>query len=151
MGVIDPKKVCQIALVVDDIERVARNYAELFGVPVPDMFLVPPPEEAHTVFRGQPTATRAKLCVFDMGQVVLELTQADDQPSSWSEFKKERGEGVHHIGFQVQDRDKVMEFFKAKDAPERHYGEYTGGNYTFVDSEREFGVLINIKYEEDKP
>ena len=41
MGVINPKNVCQIALVVDDIEHVAKNYAELFGVPVPDIFQIP--------------------------------------------------------------------------------------------------------------
>ena len=150
MGVIDPKKVCQIALVVDDIERVAQNYAELFGVPVPDIWEIPPESEGHTRFRGVPTQTRAKICVFDMGQVVLELTQADEFDSSWKAFHDERGQGVHHIGFQVADRARVMDFFAAKDAPERHYGEYPGGNYTFVDSEREFGVLINVKYEEGK-
>lgn len=148
MSVIDPKSVCQIALVVDDIERVANNYAELFGVPVPDIWEIPPASEAHTTFRGQPTDTRARLCVFDMGQVVLELTQPDGEPSSWKQFMDERGQGVHHIGFQVKDRDKTMDFFARKGAVERHYGEYTGGNYTFVDSEREFGVLINVKYEE---
>jgi len=150
MGFIDPKTVCQIALVVDDIERAAKNYAELFGVPVPNIFSVPPPEEAHTRFHGQPTATRARLCVFDMGQVVLELTEADSAPSSWKQFRDERGQGVHHIGFQVADRQSVIDYFTSKGAPERHYGEYTGGNYTFVDSEREFGVLINVKYEEGK-
>lgn len=86
MGFIDPRKVCQIALVVNDIEQAARNYAELFGVQVPEIWRLPPEEEAHTRFRGQPTATRARLCVFDMGQVVLELTEADDQPSSWKQF-----------------------------------------------------------------
>jgi 4-hydroxyphenylpyruvate dioxygenase-like putative hemolysin len=150
MGVIDPKSVCQIALVVDDIELAARNYAELFGVQVPNIFTIPPEEEAHTRFRGQPTATRARLCVFDLGQVVLELTEADKEPSSWKEFHEERGQGVHHIGFKVVDRQTVIDYFSAKGAGVRHYGEYTGGNYTFVDSEKAFGVLINIKYEEGK-
>jgi catechol 2,3-dioxygenase-like lactoylglutathione lyase family enzyme len=150
MGLIDPKKVCQIALVVDDIELAAKNYAELFGVPVPDIWSLPPEEEAHTRFRGQPTSTRARLCVFDMGQVVLELTEADSEPSSWKQFRDEHGQGVHHIGFQVKDRQSVIDYFKSKGAGERHYGEYTGGNYTFVDSEKAFGVLINVKYEEGK-
>ncbi|MDL2205848.1 VOC family protein [Eubacteriales bacterium OttesenSCG-928-N13] len=148
MGVIDPNKVCQIALVVDDIERVAQNYAELFGVPVPNIWELPPQSEAHTRYHGEPCHSHAKLCVFDMGQVVLELTQPDELPSSWKQYQDEHGQGVHHIGFQVKDRDQVMQFFAEKNAPERLYGEYTGGNYTFVDSEREFGVLINVKYEE---
>ena len=150
MGVIDPRKVCQIALVVDDIERAAQNYAELFGVEVPEIWELPPQEQAHTRFRGQPNFSHAKLCVFDMGQVVLELTQPDEVSSSWKCFREEHGEGVHHIGFQVADRQAVIDYFESKGATERHYGEYPGGNYTFVDSEREFGVIINVKYEEGK-
>lgn len=147
---IDPKKCCQIALVVDDIEQAAKNYAELFGVPVPDIWRIPPEKEAHTRFRDLPTATRARLCVFDLGQVVLELTEADKEPSSWKQFYDEHGQGVHHIGFQVSNRRDVIDYFQSKGAGERHYGEYTGGNYTFVDSEKMFGVLINVKFEEGK-
>ena len=112
MGIIDPKSVCQIALVVKDIKASARRYAELFGVPTPEIFTIPPQEEARTRFRGKPTATRAKLAVFDLAQVVLELTEADDKPSSWKQFIDEHGEGVHHIGFKVADRESVMAHFK---------------------------------------
>jgi methylmalonyl-CoA/ethylmalonyl-CoA epimerase len=150
MGVITPQSVCQIALVVSDIEKAAKNYAALFGVPVPAFFQVPPPEIAHTVYNGKPTATRATLCVFDLGQVVLELTQADGESSSWKQFEQEHGDGVHHIGFQVKDRAAVMDYFHSIGITERHYGEYPGGNYTFMNTERDFGVLFNIKYEEGK-
>jgi len=147
MGVIDPKSVCQIALVVKDIDASAKRYADLFGVPLPAITNIPPPEEAHTRFRGKPTATRAKLAVFDLGQVVLELTEADKEPSSWRTFFKERGEGVHHIGFKAASRESAMAYFRKLGIDERHYGEYPGGNYTFLESEKVFGVILNIKEE----
>jgi methylmalonyl-CoA/ethylmalonyl-CoA epimerase len=147
MGIIDPKSVCQIALVVKDIEASVRRYAELFGVPAPKITRILPPEEAHTRFRGKPTASRAKLAVFDLGQVVLELTEADGEPSSWKQFIEEHGEGVHHIGFKVADRERAMAHFRKMGIGERHYGEYPGGNYTFVDSAELFGVILNIKEE----
>jgi methylmalonyl-CoA/ethylmalonyl-CoA epimerase len=147
MGIIDPKSVCQIALVVKDIKASARRYADLFGVPMPEIFSILPQEEAHTRFRGTPTATRARLAVFDLGQVVLELTEADDEPSSWKQFIDEHGEGVHHIGFKVADRESVMAHFKKLGIGERHYGEYPGCSYTFVDSAALFGVIINVKEE----
>lgn len=150
MGVINPKTICQVALVVKDIEKVARNYAELFGVEMPVIFTIPPVDEAHTQYRGQLTNTRAKLAVFDMGQVVLELTQPDEEPSSWKEFDETNGEGVHHIGFIVQDREKTMKYFEDKGIQVRHYGEYTGGSYTFVDSAEQLGVILNIKHEPNK-
>jgi len=139
--------ICQVALVVRDIEAAAKRYADLFGVEVPEIFVIPPPEEAKTTYRGNPTNTRAKLAVFDMGSLVLELTEPDGEPSSWKEFLETTGEGVHHIGFIVQDRDAVMKRFEELGIPVRQYGEYPGGSYTFVDSGEQFGVIFNIKHE----
>lgn len=147
MAIIDGNSICQIALVVKDLEAAAKQYAELFGVPEPPIFSVGPYEEAKTEYRGQPTETRARLCVFDLGKIVLELTEADEHPSSWKEYLEEHGEGVHHIGFMTDDRAKVIKYFEENDMPVRHYGEYPGGNYTFIDSEDKLGVLINVKYE----
>ncbi|MFC0470414.1 VOC family protein [Halalkalibacter kiskunsagensis] len=147
MGIIDKSAICQIALVVKDIEQVSKNYAELFGVEVPTIFTIPPIEESNTEYRGEPTKTRAKLAVIDLGPVVLELTEPDEEPSSWKEFLEGSGEGVHHIGFKVEDRGKVIEHFSEKGIPIRHYGEYPGGNYTFVDSTKQLGVILNIKHE----
>lgn len=54
MGIIDGKTICQVALVVKNIEETVKAYAELFGVDVPDVFTVPPESEAHTNLRGSP-------------------------------------------------------------------------------------------------
>jgi len=147
MGVINRNAVCQVALVVKDIEKAAQLYASLFGVEVPNIFTIPPREVANTTYRNQPTSTRAKLAVIDLGPLVLELTEPDDEPSSWKEFLETKGEGVHHIGFMVQDREKVVEYFAEMGVPVRHYGEYPGGSYTFMDSAAQLGVILNIKHE----
>ena len=109
MGIVDGKTICQVALVVKNIEETAKAYAELFGVDVPDVFTVPPESEAHTKFKGQPTNTRAKLAVFDLGQVVLEITEPDSEPSSWREFLDKNGDGIHHIAFMTRDREPVVQ------------------------------------------
>lgn len=147
MAPLEGKNLCQIALVVKDIEATAREYAKLFGVKVPKITEIGLPKQAHTQFRGETTTTRAKLAVFNLGQVVLELTEADDEPSSWKTFLEEHGQGVHHIGFITEDREKAIGYFTENDMPIRHYGEYPGGNYTFMDSEKKLGVLVNLKYE----
>jgi len=147
MAPLDPRRICQIALVVRDIEKTARQYAEIFGMPMPKIFSIPPVEEAHTTFRGKLTKTRARLAVFDLGSVVLELTQPDDEPSSWKEFLDTRGEGVHHIGFMVDDLDATLDFMAKKGMPERHSGDYPGGRYVFVESAEQLGVLLNVKHE----
>lgn len=148
MDKLDSNVIFQIAIVVKDIEKTARNYAEIFGMEMPKIFLVPPPEETHIMYRGKPTRTRAKLCVFHMGPVVLELTEPDSEPSSWKEFLETRGEGVHHLGLAVQDREQTLKFLADRGIGVRHTGVYPGGSYTFVDSEEQLGVILNIKHEE---
>lgn len=149
MSIVNGESICQVAIIVKDVEETARQYAELFGVPVPELIQVPPEEIAHTKYRGVPSFTRAKIAVFRLGQVVLELTQPDLEPSSWKELLDNKGEGVHHISFMTNDRDKVVDYFEKNDMPVRHYGEYPGGNYTIFDSEDKFKVLIQVKYKPD--
>lgn len=147
MSIIDGKTICQVALVVRDVEATAKRYADLFGLPMPLIFHVPPYEESKTRFMGEPTPTSAKLAVFDLGQLVLELTEPDEHPSSWKSHLDELGEGVHHIAFTTKSRDEVKSYFEGLGINERHYGEYTGGNYTVFDTADLFGVKIQVKEE----
>ncbi len=147
MGVIDGKTICQVALVVKDLDKTVKEYAKLFGVPKPTPFCVPEESEAHTSFQGKPTKTRARLAVFDLGQVVLEITEPDEEPSSWKDFLEKNGEGIHHIAFMTEDREAAVKYFEGNGMPVRHYGEYEGGNYTVFDSKEKLGTFVQVKYE----
>ena len=147
MGVIDGKTICQVALVVKDLDKTVKEYAKLFGVQKPTPFCVPEESEAHTRFRGKPTKTRARLAVFDLGQVVLEITEPDEEPSSWKDFLEKNGDGIHHIAFMTEDREAAVKYFEENGMPVRHYGEYEGGNYTVFDSKEKLGTFVQVKYE----
>lgn len=150
MAALNGKTICQVSLVVTNIEETARHYAALFGIPVPPITICPPEEIAHTQFEGKATPTRAKLCNFDLGQVVLELTEADEYPSTWKDFIEQHGAGVHHIGFVTENREETIRYFEEQNMPVRHYGEYPGGNYTIMDSAEKLGVYVNVKYQPAK-
>lgn len=147
MGAIDGKTICQVALVVRNLDKTVKEYAKLFGVPEPEVFCVPEESVAHTQFKGVPTKTRAKLAVFDLGQVVLEITEPDEESSSWKDFLEKNGEGIHHIAFMTDDRETAVKYFEENDMPIRHYGEYEGGNYTVFDSKEKLGTFVQVKYE----
>ena len=147
MGVIDGKTICQVALVVKDLDKTVEAYAKLFGVEKPTPFLVPEETTARTTFQGKASKTRARLAVFDLGQVVLEITEPDEEPSSWKDFLEKNGDGIHHIAFMTYDREKAVEYFEENGMPIRHYGEYEGGNYTVFDSKEKLGTYVQVKYE----
>lgn len=55
----------QIAIIVEDIEKSAREWAELFGVPVPEIIDQPRPETPsdRLLYRGEPADYALKLAI----------------------------------------------------------------------------------------
>ena len=136
--------ICQIGLVVRDIDHTAKVYADLFGMDVPDIIITDPEEEAHTRFRGASTSARAKLAFFKMGAISLELIEPVGEPSTWKEFLHQHGEGVHHIAFQIEGMERVLTFLEGKGIPVVQRGDYTGGRYAYVDSAPSLAVILEL-------
>lgn len=140
----------QVGLVVNDLEATVKAWSEIFGIPVPQISIISPPEDCQIYYRGEKSNSRAKMACIQVGNVVFELMQADDCGSSWKEFHDQNGgrNGVHHLGFTVgsdEKRDSVISMLEDRGIGVRHYGYYPGGSYTFVDSEEQLGVNLNIK------
>ncbi len=137
--------VCQIAVIVRDIEKASQTYADVFGLPEPKAIITDPVEKAHTVYRGQPSAGRAKLAFFQLGpQVALELIEPIGGPSTWQEFLDAHGEGVHHIAFRVKGMDAALAYLDGKGIPTVQRGDYTGGRYAYCDSAPKLHVLLEL-------
>lgn len=135
---------CQVGLIVRDIERSIAAYSRVFGMPKPEIILTDGPEIAHTRFKGEPTDARAKLAFFQMGQVSLELIEPIGGPSTWREFLDQNGEGVHHIAFFVKDTGEAVRFLDGEDMSVVQQGDYAGGRYTYVDSASVLGVALEL-------
>jgi len=135
----------QVAVVVRDIAKAAKTYAEIFGVPVPEVVITDPVEKAHTLYHGKPSPARAKLAFIPMGgAVTLELIEPLGKPSTWQQFLDEHGEGVHHIAFRIQGMDRVLSFLNAKGCPTAQTGDFPGGRYAYVDSIPRLGVILEL-------
>ncbi len=136
--------ICQIGLVVRDIDGAVERYSALFGVPKPEIILTDEMDKARTTFRGALSPARAKLAFFDLGKIVLELIEPVGGPSTWQESLDTKGEAVHHIAFQVEDTGRAVQSFAGIGVGIAQQGYYTGGMYTYVESEAEFGVVFEL-------
>lgn len=137
--------VTQIGFVVKDIEQAARDWAALLGVPVPDIIITDEMDKSQTVYRGQPSPARAKLAFFHLGQVSLELIEPDGNPSTWQECLDEKGEGVHHIAFNVQGMGENIAMLGSHGLQCVQKGEYTGGRYAYLDAaDNKFKVVFEL-------
>lgn len=145
---IDLKGFIQIALVVKDIEKACKTWAELFGVPVPPIRVDEPSHNPNLTYRGKEAYYGLKFAVIDCRErgFVIELHEPDEHDSTFREFLDKHGNGVHHIGFEVGDRrDAIVGELENMGYALRTVGIYPGSSWTIVDTEEDLGVNLNIK------
>ena len=140
------KKVIQIAIVVKDIEASSKKWAEVLGMPIPEIRTTRPGHEVKEIYRGKPSEGQVKLTFFNLGQVVLELLQPISEGTSWKEFLDTKGEGVQHIGFNVVDPSKTSQELDQSGYPMFHQGRYDSddGTYIYHDTQEALGVVIEL-------
>lgn len=136
--------VAQIAIVVHDIEQACKRWAEILGVPVPNVILTQRGHEVNMTYRGQPSNAQAKLAFFNLGQVQLELIEPIGEPSTWKEALDKNGESVHHIAFWVEDMQASVDFLKQHGIPMIQRGDMGEGQYAYFDAEEKLGVQIEL-------
>ncbi|KWX78235.1 VOC family protein [Paenibacillus jilunlii] len=136
--------ITQIGILVNDIEKVSRAYADFFGLEKPDIVVTDTADIAQTRYNGGKTEARAKLAFFDMGSLQLELIEPDHQPSTWRDYLNEHGEGPHHIAFAVEGMKEKIMLLEGKGFPLQQKGEYTGGRYAYMDTFKELKVLVEL-------
>ncbi len=143
-------KFIQIAIIVEDIEVAAKEWAQLLNVPVPEIRVHQTVEttDPNLMYYGKNYKYGLKLASIMAPQgFIIELHQIlDDNPSTYNEFIKEHGYGVHHLGFAVGDRrDSVVNELIERGYPKRVEHIYPTGSWTIIDAEQSLGVNLNIK------
>jgi methylmalonyl-CoA/ethylmalonyl-CoA epimerase len=90
-----------MAVIVKDIDKTVKRL-ESMGI---GPFIQPQPPRGGEglFFQGQPLASNSKALIANLGNMQLELIQPDDKPNPWSAFLNTKGEGIQHLGFQVND------------------------------------------------
>jgi methylmalonyl-CoA/ethylmalonyl-CoA epimerase len=143
-SVLGSNLVCQVGIIVKDIEKTSKAWADVLGVSVPRWQITDTVDVAHTQYRGVTTVARAKLAFFDLGQVQLELIEPVGSPSTWREFLEQNGQGIHHIAFQIKGMDEVVARLEARGIPFVQRGDYQGGRYAYSDGVPELGAILEL-------
>jgi methylmalonyl-CoA/ethylmalonyl-CoA epimerase len=135
---------CQVGIVVKNADRTAKKLSEVTGLEIPTSVITDDYEKARTQFRGQPSPAKAKLIIFNMGQVAIEMIEPIGEPSTWSEFLESHGEGVHPIAFTLPDAARAAEGLSERGIPVVQSGVFEGGKYIYLDAQKDFGALLEL-------
>jgi methylmalonyl-CoA/ethylmalonyl-CoA epimerase len=133
--------VCQIAIIVRDVDKATSSFAELLGVPAPKIIMANEDGSDTVTYMGQPTKGRVRLSFFQMENTVVEFIEPTEDPTTWKEFLDTKGPGVHHIAFKAKNRmletaNKLEEF----GFPLIQHGD----KYAYVESTDDLGVILEL-------
>jgi methylmalonyl-CoA/ethylmalonyl-CoA epimerase len=144
MNTLGSTNVIQIGIIVKDVEKAACAYAEVFGIPKPSVSAIANDSFANTNFRGRACSAHAKGAYFDLGPIQMELIEPVGAPSTWEEFLRTHGEGIHHIAFKTQDMHTAREFLASKGMETIQHGGWDGGQYAYVDCTSQLGLILEL-------
>ena len=94
------KRIDHIGIVVSDINEAIEIYR---------MLLFKEPSQLERV-----EAAKVDLAFFDIGDVQIELLSPTAPDSEISSFLKEKGGGIHHICYEVEGINEILEDLKDK-------------------------------------
>jgi methylmalonyl-CoA/ethylmalonyl-CoA epimerase len=126
-------KIYHLGYAVEDIEAASRFYRDNFGAE---------PGEPEVVEEQVIIAT-----MFRVGESTIELVQPTSPDSPVGKFLAKRGEGFHHVAFQVEDLRGALAELKENGVElideEPRWGA-GGTRMAFVHPKSAFGVLTEL-------
>jgi catechol 2,3-dioxygenase-like lactoylglutathione lyase family enzyme len=133
----------QIGIVVKDMDRAVAYYSSVFGW---GPFSTMEVEVNGFTYKGKKGDCRLKIALASMGPIEIELIQVMEGKTPHSEFLREKGEGIQHLRFHVDDLDSMLaELAKDGIRPVFHhsYPEY-GIAFAYLNSDKIGGVMFEL-------
>jgi methylmalonyl-CoA/ethylmalonyl-CoA epimerase len=132
----------QIGLVVRDLEKTADFYNSTFGIG-------PFSSAAEWKFddiimRGKPTDSRIKLAFADSGPLQIELIQPLEGENIYTEFLRSGNEGLHHLGFEVDNFEGMLAKFKRRDIEPIFWKNFGFMAFAYLDTGKIGGVIVEL-------
>jgi methylmalonyl-CoA/ethylmalonyl-CoA epimerase len=127
------KKINHIAIAVSNIEKAAEFYQDVLGLSLSDVEVV--------------VAQKTKAGFLRIGETNIELVQPSEPDSPLVKFLETKGQGIHHICFEVDDVEEEVNAFLEKGATMADQKPRPGAHQTkvaFVHPKSSSGVLIEL-------
>jgi methylmalonyl-CoA/ethylmalonyl-CoA epimerase len=126
------KKVNHIAILVENIENALPFWQDQLGLTLDHIEDVP--------------SQASKVAFLPVGEGEVELVEPTDPESGLAKYLEKRGEGMHHLCFQVDDIEAMLDLLKAKDVRLINESpvDLPGRRMAFIHPKAANGVLIEL-------
>ena len=129
-----------IGIAVHDLEAAVEHYRRTLGV--------------EPVHRETVPDQGVEEVLFAVGSSYIQLLAATGPDTPVGKFLERKGEGVHHIGYRVDDLDSVLDHLKSEGVPlvdEQGRPGSRGTTVAFAHPKGFLGVLVELVQEPVAP
>ncbi len=127
------KRIDHVAIVVKSIDETLKFWNESLGLSLSHV--------AHE--EGQ----RVKVAFLPVGDSEVELLEPSDGKSGVARYLEKRGEGIHHLCFEVENLDAAVAQLKRQGVQlidETPYVTVSGNKAVFIHPRSTHGVLVEL-------
>lgn len=126
------KKVNHVAIVIADIDEAAKFWRDIMGIKLDHVEEVP--------------SQKSKVAFMPVGDTEVELVQPMSEDSGVAKFLAEKGGGMHHLCFEVDDVTATMAELKEKGVRllSEEPNVLPGRKMAFIHPKSTGGVLVEL-------
>ncbi len=144
--IISPQEqgIYQLAYLVEDLEQSAQHWAEMTGAG--PFILFDPFEFIDPIYKGSPCAINVGIALGFSGELCIELiSQHDSRPSIYSDWRREKGYGLHHVAILAEDFARTMAGYAEQDLQPLFTGGFGADTHlAYLDTRASMGCFLEI-------
>ena len=135
-----------VGVLIRDLDRAMEHYTNDLGIGPWAVYTLSPDSVRGMTVQGKEQGYVYKLALCNVGPVLYELMESVQGPNIYEEFLSEHGEGVHHLGYFVEDIDAEISRMDSRGfgllQSGRGFGTNDDGAYAYFDTERACGCIL---------
>jgi methylmalonyl-CoA/ethylmalonyl-CoA epimerase len=143
------ERLVQIGIVVPDLHKTTRLLDSLFGIGPFRSVVWPDRAESKYQHRGVEEHIRISQAFVQLGQVEIELIQPiEGERNAYKQFLDHTGGGIHHILFEVNDIDPVLQTLAESGVTvlQSGTGIRPGTRWALLDTQELLGFLVELRH-----
>ncbi|RLC91631.1 MAG: hypothetical protein DRI39_10040 [Chloroflexi bacterium] len=141
IGKVTLPPVSQVCIVVRDIEKAADYYTSTFGI---GPFSIDEINMEGPILRGKPITLHIKVGFAQSGPLQVELIQPVEGENLYTEFLATHGEGLHHLGFEVDDLKGILAELATEGIEPIFHHDLGFYAYAYLNSDKVGGVIFEL-------
>jgi methylmalonyl-CoA/ethylmalonyl-CoA epimerase len=105
-------KIAQVSFIVKSVDDMVKKYNDMLGIGPWKIWEFGPDTVNDMTINGKRSDYRMRLALAKIGDIDIELIQPRDDKSIYADFLKIYGEGFHHLAYEVDDFEMLMQYME---------------------------------------